>query len=151
MKWLLHRQSSSPAQLRDRFLERYDGRVLIVHAGFPPEWLEELLKQPGGGGYFRIDCRSLERRHPSPVEWLVGEYVLPLELPLPLLAQVRSGSLRLRHLRRSSSIVHPSEILWLLDELETRHHVLLEVKGDGFAIRRGIDIGDNEALSMLGG
>ena len=45
-----------------RFLARYAGRTLIVHAGFPPDWLEELLKQPGGGGYFRLDSRQAYRR-----------------------------------------------------------------------------------------
>ncbi len=150
MRFPFRKRASPPAVLRDRFLERYEGRALIIHAGFPPEWLEELLKQPGGGGYFRIDCRSLERRRPSPVEWVVAEHILPLALPLPLFVQVRSGSLRLRHLTRGSSPVHPSEILWFLDELDTRYHALLEVDGDRFAVRRGIEVGDNEALSMLG-
>lgn len=150
MRLLFQRRPRAGAQLRDRFLERYAGRALIVHAGFPPEWLQELLKQPGGGGYFRIDSRSLERRRPSPVEWVVAEHILPLALPLPLFVQVRDRSLRLRHLTRGNKAVHPSEILWFLDELETRYHALLEAEGDGFTTQLGIPISDNEALSMFG-
>ncbi|MGD8643793.1 MAG: hypothetical protein PVI15_05870, partial [Chromatiales bacterium] len=93
MRLLFQRRPRAGAELRDRFLERYAGRALIVHEGFPAEWLEELLKQPGGGGYFRIDIRSLERRRPSPVEWVVAEHILPLSLPLPLFVQVRDRSL----------------------------------------------------------
>lgn len=150
MRLFFRKKPSSPVELRDRFLERYEGRGLIVHAGFPRDWLEELLKQPGGAGYFRIDARSLEHRRPSPVEWVVAEHLLPLGLPLPLFVLVRSGALRVRHLMRGGSAVHPSDILWFLDELDTRYHALLEVDGDGFRVRRGIDPDDNEPLSMLG-
>jgi hypothetical protein len=150
MRLLFQRRPRAGAELRDRFLERYAGRALIVHEGFPAEWLEELLKQPGGGGYFRIDIRSLERRRPSPVEWVVAEHILPLSLPLPLFVQVRDRSLRLRHLTRGDTVVHPSEILWFLDELETRYHARLEAEGDGFAAHLGIPVADNEAVSMFG-
>ena len=132
-----------------RFLARYAGRTLIVHAGFPPDWLEELLKQPGGGGHFRIDSRLAANADPTPVEWLVRRHLLPLDLPLPLLVKVVPDALYVRHLVRGGEAVHPSEIYWLLDEIEERHHVRLEVDGASLRVEVGIDPADNEAKSFL--
>ena len=132
-----------------RFLARYAGRTLIVHAGFPPDWLEELLKQPGGGGHFRLDCRQLGASDPAPVEWLVRRHLLPLDLPLPLIVKVTPEALYVRHLTRGGEAVHPGEIYWLLDEIEQRHHARLVVEGGSLRIETGIDPADNEAKSFL--
>lgn len=132
-----------------RFLARYAGRTLIVHAGFPPDWLEELLKQPGGGGYFRLDSRQATNADPTPVEWLVRRHLLPLALPLPLVVKVTPGVLYVRHLVRGGEAVHPSEIYWLLDEIEVRHHARLDVDGASLRVTAGIDPADNEAKSFL--
>jgi hypothetical protein len=140
-----------PARMLRRFRERFTGRTLIVHRGFPAEWLEELLKQPGGGGHFRIDARPLPAARPTPVGWLLQTQVLPLDLPLPLLLQVRDGDLLVRHLQRQGAAVHPSEIAWFLEELAARHHARLRFRNEAgrIEVERGIAVTDNEALSML--
>ncbi|WP_018880970.1 hypothetical protein [Thioalkalivibrio sp. ALE30] len=139
-----------PAQQMERFRGRYTGRSLIVHQGFTGDWLEELLKQPGGGGHFRIDSRPLPRRRPSPVEWLVQTHILPLELPQPLFLDVREDAILVRHLQRGEHAVHPSEIAWFLEELDTRHHARLVFTEDGgLDAHPGLPVDDNEALSML--
>lgn len=139
-----------PAQQMERFRGRYTARSLIVHQGFAGDWLEELLKQPGGGGHFRIDSLPLPRRRPTPVEWLVQTHILPLELPQPLFLDVREDAILARHLTRGGHPVHPSEIAWFLEELDRRHHARLAFTGDGgLQVQRGLPEQDNEALSML--
>lgn len=132
-----------------RFLKRYQSRSLILHGGLPPNWLGELLKQPGGGGYFRIDVRTFGSGHPPPVEWVISKYILPLELPIPLLIQVDSAQLYLRHLLRRDKPVHPSEILWFLEEIGQRHHACLRHIGGRLEASVGIPLTDNEPLAMF--
>jgi len=134
-----------------RFRRRFTGRSLIVHRGFPPQWLEELLKQPGGGGHLRVDARGLPAARPTPVEWLVQTHVLPLELPQPLLLQVRAADVLVRHLQRGDRVVHPSEIAWFQEELEARHHARLCFGNEAPCIEvvKGMSVNDNEALSLL--
>jgi hypothetical protein len=140
-----------PARQLQQFRARFTGHSLIVHRGFPEEWFEELLKQPGGGGHFRLDSRRLPTSRPTPVEWLVQTHVLPLGLPQPLLLHIREHDMLLRHLGRGDRPVHPSEIAWFLEELQDRHHARLRFgnppgRVDVFP---GISANDNEALSML--
>lgn len=132
-----------------RFRARYQGRTLIVHRGFVPNWLAELLTQPGGGGHFRIDVRHFSTDDPTPVEWLVRQHVLPLELPLPLLIQVTDEALYLRHLLRGEQPVHPSEIFWFLEEIAERHHACLRPDGASLEAKTGMPLTDNEARAML--
>jgi hypothetical protein len=140
-----------PARQLDRFRERFTGRSLIVHRGFPGDWLEQLLKQPGGGGHFRLDARTLPAARPTPVEWLVQVHVLPLDLPQPLFLKVREGDVLVRHLDRGGRAVHPSEIAWFLEELATRHHARLRFGSEPghIEVSLGISVNDNEAQSML--
>ncbi len=145
--FLAHR----PARQLDRFRERFTERSLIVHSGFSGNWLEELLKQPGGGGHFRLDSRTLPAKRPSPVEWLVQTHVLPLDLPQPLFLKVREADVLVRHLDRGGRAVHPSEIAWFLEELEVRHHARLRFDREPgrIEVSRGIAVNDNEAKNML--
>lgn len=140
-----------PARQLDRFRERFTGRSLIVHQGFPGDWLEELLKQPGGGGHFRLDSRALPTARPTPIEWLIQTHVLPMGLPQPLFLKVREGDVLIRHLDRGGRAVHPSEIAWFLEELETRHHARFRFtsKPGRMEVSLGISVNDNEAQSML--
>jgi len=140
-----------PARQLTQFRARFTGRSLIVHRGFPEEWLGELLKQPGGGGHFRLDSRQLPASQPTPVEWLVQNHVLPLDLPQPLLLCIREQDILARHLDRGGRAVHPSEIAWFLEELEDRHHARLRFGNlpGRIEVLRGISANDNEALSML--
>ncbi len=140
-----------PARQLEQFRARFTGRSLIVHRGFPDEWLEELLKQPGGGGHFRLDSRRLPVPRPTPVEWLVQTHVLPLDLPQPLLLCIREQDILLRHLERGGGAVHPSEIAWFLEELDDRHHARLHFGNppEPIEVVLGISVNDNEALSML--
>lgn len=126
-----------------RFFERFAGRSIIVHRGFEDDWLERLLKLPGGGGYFRLDLRQ-DAGAASPLEQVVQAHVLPLELPLPLILRVAADEVLVRHLSRAGGgTLDPSEIGWLLDEIEARHHARLRRQGDTLATERGIDPADN--------
>ncbi|SIT70163.1 hypothetical protein SAMN05216526_1250 [Ectothiorhodosinus mongolicus] len=137
------------AQL-ERFLQRYGGRTLIIHEGFPSNWMKQLLRQAGGGGHFRIDARPLPAAKPTPVEWLVQTHILPIGLPLPLLARVEENMILLRHLNRDGYVVHPSEIAWFLAELSSRHHAALDYSGgaNAISVTHGLAISDNEPLCM---
>ncbi|HDP89296.1 MAG TPA: hypothetical protein ENN42_04970 [Thioalkalivibrio sp.] len=148
----LFRRQRDPAARLDAFFARFAGKHLIVHGGFADNWLEELLAQAGGAGYFRLDLRQMDRRRPAPVEWVVQTFLEPLDLPLPLFVEVREADLLVRHLTRGGQAVHPSEILWFLDELETRHHARLTRHApDTLETTRGIPVEDNEPEAMLGG
>lgn len=148
MRFFLRRRQG-PKWLRQRFLDRFAGRTIIVHSGFPPEWLEELLRQPGGGGHFRLDVRHINDRHPTPIEWFAREHVLPLGLPLPLLVHVGDRHIRIRHLTRGEQPVHPAEIQWFLDEMDERHHVRLRITRGDFVPEPGIPFSDNDARAMM--
>lgn len=140
-----------PAEQRlQQFFQRFMQRTIIVHAGFDADWLVELIKQPGGGGHLRLDIRKPPGKRPHPLEWVVHEHVLTLDLPLPLLIVVKPEGLYLRHLTRGERAVHPSEILWFLDEIDNRYHALMRSTHDGFQITHGIAIDDNIAEAIFG-
>lgn len=137
----------------DRFFARFYGRSVIVHAGFAPEWLEELLKQPGGGGHFRLDVRHGPETRPTPIERVAHEHILPLGLPLPLILKVDTSSLLVRHLTRGGVPVHPTEILDIIGEIDDRHHARLMRRGRGFEVAWGLPVRENEVdwMSRLEG
>jgi hypothetical protein len=149
LRMLVGRPSADPRARRAAFFERYRRRTLIVHQGLTVDWLEELLKQGGGGGHFRIDARLTPARTPTPVEWVVHEFILPLGLPLPLIAQVADESIRIRHLVRHGGLCHPGDIGWILEDMGAgdsglgRAHAVLFAHGDGFRAERGIASDDN--------
>jgi len=143
------RPAPEAGSLRQRFFDRYAGCSLIVHQGLPEGWLGKLVHEPGGGGHFRIDVRQPAYRdgpprRPAPVQWLVREHVLPLEMPLPLLVKVEQRDhLRLRHLRRHGGVCQPEEVAMIYDDIAARPHALLYPEDGGFAIDWGIDLEDN--------
>ncbi|MHB1239920.1 MAG: hypothetical protein ACYC18_05405 [Gammaproteobacteria bacterium] len=138
-----HAPLDDPRILLVRFLGRYMNRTIIVHRGLPVPWLTELLKEPGGAGHFRFDARPAPGRHPTPIEWLAHRHVLPFGLPVPLIVLVREDALRVRHLLRKDRLILPSEIPWLLDEIDTRYHALLRPTEQGLAATAGIPPDDN--------
>lgn len=130
------------------FFGRYAGHKLIVHAGLEPDWLKELLKTAGGGGIFRYDRRQAAGSPPAPIEYLVGAFVLPLALPLPLLLVVGADHIRVRHLVRDGRTCHPTDINWILDDMARdeaapRVHAILRRRDGGLAVERGIPVEDN--------
>ena len=133
-----------PTLLRTRFLQRFAGKTVIVHAGLSIGWVSELNKEAGGGAHFRIDARNAPGRKPSPIEWVVHHHILPQHLPLPLLVMVDGERLLIRHLSRNDAPVHPSEIYWMLGEFPHRAHLILTVGGKGFAVTRGMPVADND-------
>ena len=147
MQWLrIFKRRRSPAAQLAAFFARYRGRSLIVHAGLPVAWLEELLQQGGGGAHFRLDTRRLPRdTRASPVEFFVREYLLPLELPLPIVAKVDADRVSVRHLQRYGGLCHPSDIAWILDDMKDRGrmHACCIRKGEAVDVVRGIPVGDN--------
>ncbi|MEB8536304.1 hypothetical protein [Acidithiobacillus ferriphilus] len=135
---------SSRLLLQQQFLERFSGRTIIVHRGFPEHFLRELLEQAGGGGDFRVDVRIPESTPPTPIEWVVHRFVLPLSLPLPLLIRVDADALYLRHLMHDNIVGHPSEILWMLDTIRERHHARLDRQQGRYAVSMGMAVQDND-------
>ncbi|MBU2754301.1 hypothetical protein HFU84_05740 [Acidithiobacillus sp. CV18-2] len=129
--------------LLDRFFTRFARRSIIVHAGFPEGYFAELLKQPGGGGHFRVDVRIAPSNPPSPMDWVIHKQVLTLDLPLPLLIKVGEEELYIRHLVQGKTAGHPSEILWMMDCLGERYHARLRRSRGSLLAERGMDVSDN--------
>ncbi|HET9113724.1 MAG TPA: hypothetical protein VFN66_07625 [Burkholderiales bacterium] len=132
-----------PIALRERFLERFAGRTIIVHHGVTIGWVGELMKEAGGGAHFRVDARKLPAQRPTPIEWVVHRHVLPHRLPMPLLIKIDGRDLLIRHLVRNEMPVHPSEIYWMLGEFPDRIHLKLTASGQGFMMSRGMPVSDN--------
>lgn len=128
----------------DRFFARYARRVLIVHQGLGLDWIEELLKIGGGGGYFRIDARQPLDEH-SPVSWLTHRFLLPLNVPLPLLCDVGTDHLTVRHLQSRGRLCHPADIGWILDDMRkrTRFHATLRREASQLISQHGLAVEDN--------
>lgn len=139
-------------QRREAFFRRYTGRTLIVHAGLPIDWLEALLKTGGGAGHFRLDARPLPQPRPSPVVWVVQEFLLPLALPLPVLVDVAPDALRVRHLLRYGGLCQPTDILWILEDIRIRGrtHATLHPADTGFRCEHGITPDDNAVQTIEG-
>lgn len=121
--------------LRQRFFERFRDKTIIVHDGVSLGWLSELYKEPGGAGHFRFDVRKPVDAKPTPIEWVVHQWVLPQGLPLPALLKVAKDRIEVRHLVRDGHVVHPSEIYWMLKELAGRNHLCLTPDDKGFRAR----------------
>ncbi len=134
---------SERIDLRERFLDRFAGRTIIVHQGLTIGWVGELMKEAGGGAHFRFDARTLPAKRPTPIEWMVERHVLPLCLPMPLLIKIDGRNLLIRHLMRNGMPVHPSEIYWMLGEFPERTHIVLSASGQGFKISRKMPVSDN--------
>jgi len=130
--------------LQEQFLNRFNGRTLIVHRGFPDQYFKELLEQPGGGGHFRIDVRIPPGTPPTPIEWVVHQHVIPLDLPMPLLVKVDPDRLYLRHLLHGEHAGHPSEILWMLDAIRERYHMRLERQQGYYQPVPGMPVEEND-------
>ncbi len=140
------------ARLLDRFFARYQGRTLIVHQGLALDWLEELLKLGGGGGHFRIDARQPPGRH-SPVSWLAHRFILPLDLPLPVLCDVGPATIAIRHLRVAGRPCHPADLAWILEDMRVRArvHATLSRRAQELVTDLGLPVGDNAYEMDLGG
>lgn len=124
--------------------QRFNGRTLIVHSGVSEQWLRDLLKQPGGAGFFRIDLRVQTDDRPSPVEKFVQDQLLPLELPLPFMAKIDHDSVYLRHLTRNGELVAPSEVAMIYTEIETRHHLRLSIEKAKTESFPGMELDNND-------
>ncbi|MHB1951513.1 MAG: hypothetical protein ACYCQK_08560 [Acidiferrobacteraceae bacterium] len=133
-------------QTEQRFFQRFSGRSLIVHAGLDVEWLEALLKVGGGGSHFRVDTRHLPARRPTPVEWAVRRFILPLGLPEPMVVIVHDHALTVRHLRRGRHILDPAEIPSVVDDMKqrSRAHASIDCRDGRITVSRGMNIDDND-------
>lgn len=124
--------------------QRFNGRTLIVHSGVPEDWLKELLNQPGGSGYFRVDTRIQTTERPSPVEKFVNDQLLPLGLPLPFMAKIDYDDVYLRHLTRNGDLIDPSEVGMIHTEIESRYHIRLSIEKAKTQAFPGMDLEDND-------
>jgi len=129
----------------DRFFTRYAHRALIIHGGLTLDWLDELLKVGGGGGYFRIDARPSADPQ-SPVSWLTHRFILPLKLPLPLICDVKEHHIAIRHLHTRRGICHPADIAWILDDIrhKSRAHAILHRETGALLCEKGMPPEDND-------
>ncbi|MHB1670578.1 MAG: hypothetical protein ACYCVM_00740 [Acidiferrobacter sp.] len=128
----------------DWFFGRYRGRTLIIHQGLTVDWLEELLKLGGGGRHFRFDARTpLDAK--NAVSWVVHRYIVPLELPLPVLCDVGCDTITVRHLLTRGRLGHPADIAWILDDMrdKSRVHATLTREAHRLATRPGLPTADN--------
>ena len=151
------RRDPDPAALRQAFFDRYAGRSLIVHEGLPDGWLGKLMHEPGGAGHFRIDVRqpafrpAAPRRELYPVQYLVREHLLSLQLPLPFLVKVEDRDhLRARHLRRHGGVCDPAEVAMILEDMTQRPNALLVPEDGGFAVDWVLEVEDNGVETPYG-
>lgn len=130
--------------------ERFENRGIIAHRGFPDQWLTELLKQPGGGGYFRLDLRLISASgRQTPLEWLTRTHLLPIGIPVPFFIKIRSKNIWIRHLLNNEFIIHPTELYWLTEEIENRYHACLQVTDGHLSTTLGLAHQDNQILSFF--
>lgn len=136
--------------MRAKFLQRYHNKVLIFYKNLPNDFLKELLKLPGGGGYFRINVDNITPN--TPLLYLYNNYLEKLSLPHPFLLSVEEKGLYIRHLIRDGRVVYPIEIAWFLSEIHHHFHICLRFDKSGFIIDNGMDIKENpdEQLAYLG-
>lgn len=136
----------------ERFFARFAGRTLIIHKGLTMDWLEELLKLGGAAGHFRIDARQAPERK-SPVLWVTHRFILPLELPLPLLCDIRDDHIAVRHLRSRGRLGHPADVAWILDDMrqKSRRHALLVKTGAQLTAHHELPVDDNAFEWDFGG
>ncbi|MHB1566498.1 MAG: hypothetical protein ACYCXG_07240 [Acidiferrobacter sp.] len=129
-----------------RFFSQYKGRTLIVHNGLAIDWLEELFKLGGGAaGHLRINVTRLQRSKPAPVEWVVHEFLLPLQLPLPLLCDIGPVEIQVRHLTIRQHLCHPADISGILDDMrrQSRCHARLKAAGHRLIAQHELPPDDN--------
>lgn len=128
----------------ERFFTCYAGRTLIVHQGLGIDWLEELLRSAGAAAHFRIDTRPLPGPE-TPVSWVATHFIASLNLPLPVLCDVGSETIQIRHLRSRTHLCHPAEIAFILDDMrrQKRRHVLLVNTHDSLITHRELPLDDN--------
>lgn len=139
------RRRSRETDRAQKFLQRYTGRTLIVHAGLSIAWLEELLREGGGGAHFRVDVRLIDGPATTPVEWLARVYLSKLDLPLPLLLDVASDSIKVRHLQRGGRLCLATDVAWILEDMRTRNrvHATLLITNEGLKTITGMAVDDN--------
>lgn len=118
-KWF----KKSPSHATPQDLE---GRSFIVHTGFPEDWLKELLKQPGGGSYFRLDLRLQDGQTATPVENFIHQCLQALKLEPPVFITIKDGRVYVRSLLAGSYWLLPSDMGPLNNEIEQRFHFKLE-------------------------
>lgn len=110
--------------------QQFDNKTLIIHAGLESNWLEELLKQPGGGGHFRVNCTTFSNQ-PTATERFVQTFIEPLGLPKPIFLKISGGNVWVRHLLSGERFVLPSDVSWIQGEIETRFHYRLGCNANG--------------------
>lgn len=153
MRGFLHRLGEHRDTRRlHRFFSQYKGRTLIVHNGLAVDWLEELFKLGGAAGHLRINAARLSGSRPTPVEWVVREFLLPLNLPLPLLCDIDPGEIRVRHLTIRHHICHPADIGGILDDMRSlsRCHARLTADGHRLMTRHELASDDNRYDIRIG-
>lgn len=129
----------------ERTYNKFVNKTVIFHHGLEPGWLEELLKQPGGGAHFRVDCRQINKETPTPIEEFYLNIVQPLTLPKLVLLKFENGYVLIRHLQNGNACLLASDIAWILDELDQRFHFKISLNKDNkIIIEKGIEITDNK-------
>jgi hypothetical protein len=139
-KWF--RKNTPPAL--NALLDQLQGRYLIIHRGFPPSWLAELLKQPGGGGYLRIDLLVQNNKNPTPLEAFVHAHLAHLDKAVPCIALIEGKKIFVRRLMRAERWMHSAEINDLLLELNHRYHYRIDFSESTPQIAKGLSLDEND-------
>lgn len=71
-------------------------------------------------------------------------------LPKPLLMRIDRDCLYLRHLQKNGHCAHPSEILWMLDDIRERYHACLQVERGTFEPAMGMPLTENSIETPYG-
>lgn len=129
-----------------RFFSRYTDRTLIIHRGLSVDWLDELFKTGGAAGHFRFDASTPLSKQPTPIEWLVHQFLLPLNMPLPILCDVGDNYIAVRHLIHKGRLCHPADMGWILEDMRIRHrrHFCLFYKETEMIVQQEMSPDDND-------
>lgn len=144
LSWWQRLTGNTPSRHADAFFDRFTGRTLIIHDGLPVWWSGELAALAGGGAHLRLDIRRIGHKRLTPVEWITRQHILSANPPLPALVRVEQQRiLRIRHLRQGEHLVQPSDLWWILQELDRRWHFCIHLQDD-HRLHTGIALHDNE-------
>ena len=87
------------------------------------------------------------------MSWLAHRFILPLNLPLPILCDVGPATITVRHLHSAGRLCHPADIAWILEDMRVRArvHATLSRHAHRLTAARGLAVGDNAYEMDLGG
>lgn len=143
---MIHWLKKQPPLDVKQLLARLDGKSIILHSGFPPDWLPELLRQPGGGGHIRINLSLQNNKNPTALEAFLYRHVVPLPGAIPGMVKIEQENIFIRGLIRAEQWMHSYEAGDLLNEINQRFHYRLDFSQATPRVEVGLDLNQNDIL-----